>query len=107
MGPRTDLERAIAQRLSEGLSYQIDVGEIDCDASFFDPTGYTFGGYTLDSLDIVEMLVTLEVDLGVPIVTQSDVTQFSSIAKLGALITRTVEPEVRSSFEATWAKQAH
>jgi acyl carrier protein len=102
--PSTDLERAIVQCLSNAMDYDIDREAVDCAASFFDPTGYHLGDYILDSLDIVEMLITLEADVGVAIITQSDATRFSSISRLGELIASTADSERRAAFETRWTR---
>lgn len=102
MGPRTDLEKAIVRRLIEYWP-DVELSEVDCDGSFLEPTGFCFGHYILDSLDIVEVVVTLEVDLNVAIMTENAMMQFDTIAKLGELIGQKVDPTQLASFEDRWA----
>lgn len=97
------LERAVARRLAhlhEGES--LDPATIDCDASFFAPDGFYIGAHVLDSLDIVEMIVALEVDFNTDIVMAHDVTQFESIAKLSCLLEQIVDPTDLVGFESHW-----
>jgi len=104
VGPHTDLERAIVSCLCQHDHHDIARGEVDCDASFFDPTGYRFGSYVLDSLDIVELVVTLEAELGLELVVIDDFTRFDSIAKVSALASERADPARRTSFESRWAR---
>jgi acyl carrier protein len=99
-------ERAIVRRLSQLLDASLDASAVDCHASFFEPTGYFFGGHVLDSLDIVEMIVALEVDFGISIVETYDATRFDSIAKLGVLLEGVAGESTRVSFEQTWGPDA-
>jgi acyl carrier protein len=97
------LELALARRLAhlhDGES--VDPAAIDCDASFFAPTGFYIGTYVLDSLDIVEMIVALEVDFDIDIVMAHDVTQFDSIAKLSRLLEQVVRATELAAFESHW-----
>jgi acyl carrier protein len=102
--PRSSLEAAILRRLSRLHDGEIaDLDEVDCHASFFVPTGFQLGGQVLDSLDIVEMVVALEVDFNISIVDTYDVVRFDSIAKLSLLLEETVAPAMRAEFEGKWS----
>jgi hypothetical protein len=97
------LQRAIVRRLSQLHDGEtVDIAIVDCDASFFAPTGFYIGDRVLDSLDIVEMIVTLEVDFGIGIVESYDVTQFDSIEKLSRLLEAIAPPVERAAFESRW-----
>ncbi len=101
--PHTALERAIIRRLSElHPEESLAAATADCDASFFAPTGFFLGDRVLDSLDIVEMVVALEVDFGIRIVEAHDVTTYDSIAKLCLLITDVAGEDERAAFERRW-----
>jgi acyl carrier protein len=104
VGLSTDLERAIVRCLCERDHHDITCSEVDCNASFFDPTGYRFGSYVLDSLDIVELVVTLEAELGLELVLVDDFTRFDSIAKVSTLARDSADPARRRSFEKKWAR---
>jgi hypothetical protein len=96
-------EQAVARRvahLHDGRT--VDPAAIDCDASFFAPTGFYVGEHVLDSLDIVEMIVALEVDLNVDIVMTHDVAQYDSIAKLGRLLAQIAGTSELAAFERHW-----
>jgi hypothetical protein len=97
------LEQAVARRLA-ALHDGESVGHvaIDCDSSFFAPTGFYIGAYALDSLDIVEMIVTLEVDFNIDIVMAHDVTQYDSIAKLSRLLEQVADATDLAAFESHW-----
>lgn len=91
------------RRLSQLHNGEIaDLDEVDCHVSFFVPTGFQLGGQVLDSLDIVEMVVALEVDFNISIVDTYDVVRFDSIAKLSQLLEETVAPAKRAEFESKW-----
>src|SRR5580692_10220616 len=95
------LQRAIIRRLSQLHDGEtVDIARVDCDASFFAPTGFYIGDRVLDSLDIVEMVVALEVDFGIGIVESYDVTQFDSIEKLSRLLEAVAPPVERTAFES-------
>jgi acyl carrier protein len=99
------LEQAVARRLAhlhDGES--VDSTAIDCDASFFAPTGFSVGDDVLDSLDIVEMIVTLEVDFDIDIVMAHDVTQYDSIAKLSRLLEEVAGAAELAAFESHWGR---
>jgi acyl carrier protein len=99
----SSLEQAVARRLAclhSGES--VDYAGIDCDASFFAPTGFFVGEDPLDSLDLVEMIVALEVDFDVDIVMAHDVTQYDSIAKLSRLLEEIAGTTELAAFESQW-----
>jgi hypothetical protein len=102
--PTGNLEKAIIRRL--GLLHQegdLDEASVDCHASFFAPTGFSLGDRVLDSLDIVEIIVTVEVDFGVDLVEAHDIATFDSISKLCALLERVAQPAARAEFERLWS----
>ncbi|HTD07648.1 MAG TPA: hypothetical protein VK680_02045 [Solirubrobacteraceae bacterium] len=99
------LERAVARRLAHLYDDRsVDSAAIDCDASFFAPTGFYIGANVLDSLDIVEMIVALEVDFNCDIVMTHDVTQYDSIAKLSRLLEQIVDGTELAAFERHWGR---
>lgn len=99
----SDLESALVRRLwllhDEG---DPDEATVDRQASFFAPTGFSLGGRVLDSLDIVEIIVTVEVDFAVDLVEAHDIAAFDSIAKLSALLERIAQPAARAEFQRLW-----
>ena len=99
------LVRAVARRLADlhdGESF--DPTAVDCDASFFAPTGFCVGDHVLDSLDIVEMIVVLEVDFDVDIVMAHDVAEFESIVKLSRLLEEIAGVAELAAFESHWGR---
>jgi acyl carrier protein len=97
------LEQVVARRLAHlHDGERVDRAAIDCDASFFAPTGFYVGDDVLDSLDIVEMIVALEVDFHVDIVMAHDVTQYDSIAKLSRLLEQIAGATELAAFESHW-----
>jgi len=102
--PNSSLERAVARRLAHLHDDEsvTAAAAIDCDASFFAPTGFFVGDDVLDSLDIVEMIVALEVDFNIDIVMAHDVTQYDSIAKLSHLLEEIAGAAERAAFESHW-----
>jgi hypothetical protein len=102
--PAGGLEKAVVRRL--GLLHDevaLDEASVDRHASFFSPTGFSVGDHLLDSLDIVELIVTVEVDFGVELVEAHDIAMFDSISKLCALLERTTKPAVLTEFERLWS----
>jgi acyl carrier protein len=105
--PTGSFEQAVARRvahLHHGESN--DHAVVDCDASFFAPTGFYVGEHVLDSLDIVELIVALEVDFDVDIVMAHDVTRYDSIAKLSGLLEQIGGPAELAAFERRWGDDA-
>lgn len=97
------LEQAVVRRVAHLYDGEgVAPPAIDCDASFFAPTGFYVGEHVLDSLDIVEMIVSLEVDFDIDIVTTHDVTQYDSIAKLSRLLEPIVGATELAAFENRW-----
>jgi acyl carrier protein len=101
--PTSKLEKAIIRRLGQ-LHHEgeLDESSVDCRASFFAPTGFSLGDRVLDSLDIVEIIVTLEVDFGVDLVEAHDIATFDSISKLCVLLEQITQPAARAEFERLW-----
>ena len=98
------LQRAMVRRLAHlhgGES--VDHPAIDCHASFFAPTGFYVDEDVLDSLDIVEMIVALEVDFDVDIVMAHDVSRYDSIAKLSRLLEEIADATEVAAFESRWS----
>ena len=96
------LERAIVRRLGRLHDELFDVDAVDLEASFFAPTGFYLGERVLDSLDIVEMIVALEVDFSVSIVESHEVARYDSIAKLTVLLEEVAGPLECASFARAW-----
>lgn len=97
------LEQAVTRRLAHlHDSESVAHATIDCEASFFAPTGFYVGDDVLDSLDIVEMIVALEVDFDIDIVMAHDVTQYDSIAKLSRLLEQIAGAAELAAFESHW-----
>ncbi len=103
MGPSTELEAAVIRRLSQHLDNEIDPSIVDCNASFFDPTGFYLGAYILDSLDLAEIVVTIETDLDVDILGASDADRPDSISRLSRFIAENADAAKLAAFSATWA----
>jgi len=100
------LERAIVRRLSHLHSWEpLDVATVDCHASFFAPTGFFLGDHVLDSLDIVDILVALQLDFNINIMDTYSVTEYDSIAKLSLLVEQIVEHAGRAAFESEWSSE--
>lgn len=95
-----DLQRAIVNRLGE--HWPTEVNDVDCDASFLEPSGFCFGSHIFDSLDIVEMIVLLEVDFNVPLISASDPSKYDSIAKLSAYIDVRADDGLIGQFVQRW-----
>jgi acyl carrier protein len=100
MNSIAELERAIACSLADRWSADPDV--VDCDASFFDPMGFSIGDHIFSSLEIVEMMIALEVEFEVPIIIAGDPTEFESVAKLSTFIGERVEHSTASRFVERW-----
>jgi acyl carrier protein len=97
------LEHAVARRLAHLRGQEpVDLAAVDRDASFFASTGFYIGSNPLDSLDIVEMIVAVEVDFNIDIVTAHDVTQYDSIAKLSRLLEEIAGATELAAFESRW-----
>jgi hypothetical protein len=102
----SSLERAVVRRLSHLCNEEsLDVATVDCHASFFAPTGFSLGDRVLDSLDIVNIVVALQLDFNINIMDTYVVTQYDSIAKISLLVEQTVEHAGRAAFEREWSSE--
>jgi hypothetical protein len=100
----SSLEHAVTRRLAHLYHGEcFDHAVIDRNASFFAPTGFYVGDDVLDSLDIVEMIVALEVDFDIDIVMGHDLTRYDSIAKLSHLLKEIAGATELAAFESHWS----
>ena len=98
------LPDALVARVAHQIGLDLAAGEpVDRDASFFDAGGFRFGGVDLDSMSFVEMLITLEDELGVALLDAADVAEFDSITRLAAYVEERAEPARVAALCRDWA----
>ena len=106
MSPVNDtvtLEGALVQRICAQLGYEPAPGEtIDPGTSFFSVDGFRIGEFELNSMDLVEMIVTLEEDFEIPILESKDIGEIDTIEKLSKFIGSTASDGRVEEFCKTW-----
>ena len=95
------LRIAIVNRVSRQIGRAIDPAQVDYDQSFL--TGARIGEHTLDSLELVEIVTTLEDEFGVPILDENDIEAIDTIDKLAAQIDAEAPAERVERFTTQWA----
>jgi acyl carrier protein len=87
MNDTLTLEGALVQRICAQLAYEPGPGEtIDPGTSFFSVEGFRIGKFELNSMDLVEMIVTLEEEFEIPILEGRDIREIDTIEKLSRFI---------------------
>lgn len=98
------LESAIVRRICVHLGHEPAPGEvIDHDASFFGADGFRLGDRELDSIDFVEMIVTIEDDFGISILDAGEVEEIDSVEKLAAFARANADPARVDAFCEQWS----
>jgi acyl carrier protein len=99
-----DLSTALVRRIADQLGFTLGDDEVvDPDASFFDAGGFRFGAFEFDSMDFVEMIVTLESELGVAILDAGDVDDIDTLTKLAGHVDGQADPGVVATFVERWS----
>lgn len=94
------LRAAIVKRVSKHVGREIDPGDVDYSQSFLG--GARVGGHTLDSLELVEIVTTLEDELDVPILDAKEIEEVDTIDKLAGHIGSEAPKERVESFTKQW-----
>ncbi|MFL5913887.1 MAG: acyl carrier protein [Gaiellaceae bacterium] len=98
------LEGALVQRICARLAYEPGPGEkIDPARSFFSVDGFRIGEFELNSMDLVEMIVTLEEDFEIPILESNDLREIDTIEKLSTFIASNASASRVEGFCKTWS----
>jgi acyl carrier protein len=98
------LEDALVLRICAHLAY--DPGPdmaIEHRTSFFSVDGFRIGDYELNSMDLVEMILTLEEEFEVPILEGNDIADVDTIEKLSAYIASNAPDGRVEEFCRTWS----
>ena len=92
--------RRIASRAETLFGVSIDAGQIDIDEGFLDVSGFQIGGTAFDSINLVELMVTLEDEAGANILDFDDVEQINTLRKLASHLIATSPPAQLDEFLA-------
>lgn len=96
------LGHAIVRRI--GDLFGLDVrDDLDLDQHFVQARGFTLGGYDFDSLDLVDIIVRLEDELGVPLLDAEDTERLASIGALAAYALEHGQADAIATFVQEWA----
>jgi hypothetical protein len=79
-----DTEAAIGARLAALIG--VEAGEVDPGAGFFDGSLVLSNGKTVDSMDLVELLLTLEEETATPLMDLTDERGVETISDLARLL---------------------
>lgn len=104
MNDRVTLERALVQRICAQVAYEPGPGvSIDRGASFFSADGFHIGEYQFDSMDLVEMMLTLEDEFEISIVEGTDLEDIDTIEKLSSFIAASAPDGRVAKFCRSWS----
>jgi acyl carrier protein len=103
----TDLQTAIIRSFARHIRHDVSPEVVDCDARFFEQSGFYLGEYVLDSLSLVEVIVTLESELHMAILDSGDSYLWDSIAKLSELMLASVDAARLEAFEERCSQADH
>jgi acyl carrier protein len=102
----TDLQQAVVRVFAQHLGHDVNPDDVDCDARFFEQSGFYLGEYVLDSLSLIEIIVTLESKLNVEILGSGDVQRWDSVVKLSEFILAVAESPRLTAFSAACSQPA-
>ena len=94
--PTEALELALIHRAARFLELQIDPEVVDRDASLL-------GMGLLDSLELAEVVITFEEELGVAILDGGDIEAVDSVRKLARFILEEGDAARVGAFSARWS----
>jgi acyl carrier protein len=100
----TALQAAVIGHFARHLHHDVSLDDVDCNARFFAQSGFYLGEYVLDSLSLVEAIVTLESELQVGILDNGNSDMWASIAKLSEFVHAAADPSRLRAFEQRCAQ---
>ncbi len=96
--PVEQFRAAIVGRISSLFDVPINEGEVDYGAQFIEDNGFVVGDSSFDSIDLVEVLVTLEEELGVSLLDGSDDLSSMSIGEFARYLDGNVAQSTQQEF---------
>jgi acyl carrier protein len=97
-----DIVRALVGRVVQLFGLTVHADRIDADAAFIGQDAVSIGGHELDSMDLLEILVTLEDELGVELIDDIDVDQLSTLRAFAEHAGRAAPAEALADFVDRW-----
>ncbi len=97
-----DIVRALVGRVVQLFGLTVDVDVIEADAEFMGDDVISIGGHTFDSMDLLEILVTLEDELGVPIIEEIDVDELGTLRAFAERAGQQSPHEQLAAFVQRW-----
>jgi acyl carrier protein len=98
------LEDAVVRRICTQLAYEPGPdANIDHKTSFFSVDGFRIGEYELNSMDLVELILTLEEEFEVSILEGNDISEIDTIEKLSTYIASNADEGRIEEFIKTWS----
>lgn len=98
-----DIVRALVGRVVQLFGLTVDIGTVHADAGFIGEEVISIGGHDFDSMDLLEMLVTLEDELGVALIDDVDVDRLGTLRAFAEHAGRHTPPERLAEFVERWA----
>ena len=98
------VEQAIVRRICAHLGHEPAAGEvIEHETSFFAADGFRLGDHEFDSMDFVEMIVTLEEDFQIAILDAGEIEDVDSIVKLASFAVERADRDRVEAFCRQWS----
>lgn len=97
------LARAIVTRAASLFEVEADFDASMLDQKVLLADSLTVGGHTLDSVDFVELMVTLETDLGYSILDLEDIESLATLRGLALLLLDEADDRKVEAFCQRWA----
>lgn len=94
---------AIIRRIGDLLTIEVEPGEVDLYRSLVSADGFSIGHYEFDSLDVVNVFVALEEDLGVKLLDSGGRTDTDTLEKLSRFVLETADPRRLVDFSSRWS----
>jgi acyl carrier protein len=107
-GGELELERlavALLGRCAEKLNVD-DIGAVTLDAPVFGRGSLDLGSRRFDSIDLIEVIVAIEMDLGIRLLNRDDLVEAASLRGLAALVALRAEPTAIVRFCHQWTPRA-
>jgi hypothetical protein len=98
-----DVASAVVRRAC--VMFGVDSGSvvIDTTRNFFSLDGFELGDHAFDSMDLVELLITLGDELDIPLIELTEDGDAHTLADVAAIIAASASTEVVAAFCARWS----
>jgi acyl carrier protein len=97
-----DIVRALVGRVVQLFGLTVDIDVVEGDAEFMGDDVLSIGGHTFDSMDLLEILVTLEDELGVALIDDIDLDGLGTLRSFAERAGTQSPPEQLAAFVQRW-----